>query len=129
VLVGNGAEMAVQAGSDASVVGAAVWVVLSLAAGIWMLRAQEEYIRSYRRVRGVDLPLPGELRDRYLRDPGRWFLESHALSWRLVRIVLEKQPDASLERLRRRVIRRWWVTVAVVFLGASLPLAFAHISV
>lgn len=113
-----GLTTSTQGGAGLAWTGAIIYVAAFFLAGFWMIGAQVEYVRLYQRRRDAGLARPDDLAARYSDEPGRWATESFALSWRLWKIVWQPQQDATLERARRRVVRRWWLTVAVMFLGA-----------
>jgi hypothetical protein len=53
-------------------------------------------------------------------------LERESLDLR--KIVWQRQADESLESARRRVVRRWWLTVAILFGGFSVVMAAALVA-
>lgn len=108
-------------GEAGFLVGGALWIGLSCAAGIWFMMAWMKYVEAYRARKSPQLPTPAQLVSRYTRDPSGWLFQSFGASWRLTKIGWEKQDDPYLEQLRRRARRRWWLMLATGVLGVSLP--------
>jgi hypothetical protein len=102
------------------IVGVLLWFVPVSAAGLWMIRAQAEYIRLYRAKRDPALPAP----ERLAVSP----LASFSLSSRYWKIVWEPQTDPELERLRGQVIRRWWLAIVLGVGGWVLTLFLGSLS-
>lgn len=66
----------------------AIWTALALATGWRMTRLQMDYLRLYRDVTHVNLPVtPEEMSEIYLDDPQRWITQGPSMSWRMWRLV------------------------------------------
>ena len=101
----------IREGASLDLLGVLLWIVPAMALGAWTFQAQKEYLEHYRAVRGVNLPLPGERR--FGPDPSLT-----GAYWEAVR---QPQPEFELEQDRRRVVHRWWLTVAYGCFGVALP--------
>ena len=99
-------------------VGIAIWVGAFVAAGLSMVRAEMAYFHLYRAVKHDDFRLPNEMGPWGVFRPDR----STDELWKMVR---ERQAEPALEAARRRLIRRWKLTLAVLFVG---PLIFIPLS-
>lgn len=99
-------------------VGMLVRALLSLAAGIWLVRGQLRYIRLFSSMNGEKLPLP----QGYLRRPYRSLEAQNRGSWDLFKLIWQRQTQSELEAMRRQVVRRFWLTMAAVWLGVLIPL-------
>lgn len=96
--------------------GGAIWFALCFAAGIRMVHFQTVYLRLYGQIEQPNFPVtPEELTGRLGLPP--------SLIWRLWRLVWERQSNPTLEAARRRGVRWYWITAAVVMLGGAIPLA------
>jgi hypothetical protein len=96
-----------------------LWLILFVLTAVWAARAGAEYIRLHRSRAGSQptYPVLEDIAERYSRDPLRWFVEAPGLSWRAWKLDLTPQADSELEAARRRMLRRWWLTVAVAVVG------------
>ncbi len=77
---------------------------LFMAAGIWMNQAQKEYLRLYQTRGNTRRPLVTSD-----TDPWEFMANPVRLSWNSFRVIWERQRDAMVERVRRRVIHRLWL--------------------
>lgn len=102
-----------------ALMGMLLWLVSGMAAGLWMMQANMEYLRLYRTLRGIDLLPPYE---RYVQEPWRWPIEGFVVPWRAFRAMWERQTDPELERARQRVNRRSRLTTVIVWFGVALPI-------
>ncbi len=95
-----------------------------LASGVRLVKAELEYYRLYEEIRQTKLPSVGEeLYRRFAEEPWRLPPESFRASWGLLRGLRERQQDSRLEQARQRVVYLWWLTVAILFLGAIVTFA------
>jgi hypothetical protein len=104
-------------------VGSLAWLSLAWAFYQWESAAEREFLALYH--------------DRI--DPGVLTWEAFAAGqskspfqmWRLLpraRILWTRQKDQDVERARRRVTNRWFVSLGVTFLGAFIPIILSSIA-
>lgn len=96
--------------------GLVLYAVLFLGTAMWMTQAQQIYLRLYQERGQERVPMLTEN-----TDPWQFAANPFRLTWRSVRIVWTRQQDPELEQARRHVVRRLWLTVAVMFLGLAIP--------
>lgn len=90
----------------------------------WVIRADDAYLRRYRELRDIDVPLFSELLRTYGSRINYSLVDPEGIAAR-VRAFKEPQDDPELEKLRRRERRRLWIGSAIVvlafFVAVSLP--------
>lgn len=101
-------------------VGMLLWMVPTFGIGIWLQLEQLRFVRLYRRINGVEL-LP------WMREPWRAPVEGVPTGIRGIRILMQRQENPELERLRRRVIRLIIFMVVYAGVGLAFPIAFSYI--
>lgn len=106
-------------GDAAFTIGALLGVSVVLAAFLWSVKAEHDYLRLYREKVDPTLPTQRELGERYRAYPGSFFLEAFQNARRLSDIMDRPQSDPEVELARQRVVRRrpWlmrsWVACGV----------------
>jgi hypothetical protein len=81
--------------------------------GLWMSKAQDEYMRAYAAATGsTPVTTPDIYRMMFMRP---WRLVTSAPLTQVSRALGAKQTDPALETLRRRAITRRWITILVGF--------------
>ena len=104
----------------------AIYMAVFLGAGIWMMMAQVAYVSLYKSIVGdTDVDALQRMR---LQDPLN--IGSVASGWRRQstsswRIVWRHLDDPELEQARRKVVRRWWLTLGVMLVGFPVTLIAA----
>jgi hypothetical protein len=96
----------------------AAYIGAFLAAGVRLILAQIQYIRLY-----TDRAYGVRSEEEARRNPWRWATPAPERSLDYWRIVWERQADRELERARLQVVRRWWLTLAVMVLGFPIMMA------
>jgi hypothetical protein len=118
-MLGPGALATVGVG-DISRISILLWIGLTSAAAIrWML-AGMDFDRQFQITDQPDMPSDAELAARYSREPARLFSDAPVLIPRRVRAYWTPHPDPEVERARRRMSRRFQMTVAVGIFGLVL---------
>jgi hypothetical protein len=113
----------------ALVAGTLLWMALFVASGVRLVKAELAYYRLYEEIRQTKLPsVDEELYRRFAEEPWRLPTESFRASWGLLKVLRERQQDTRLEQARQRVVHFWWLTVAVLFLGAIVTFVLGLLS-
>ncbi len=91
------------------VVGLVVLLGIYTVLSRWMTDAERQYIDAYRSRHLTHLSTSTQRVDRALARSDWFKRPAHILSARLVNLLLRRQSEPELERLRRHAVARWLV--------------------
>ena len=101
-----------------------VWCALFLSLGFKTVTLHRHYVEQLRTAGDPDVP--GELSSgNYVSAPWNWPPDSTRVSWSLWRLLWKRQTNSDLEASRGTVVRAWWLTVAVCFLGLPVTVVIS----
>ena len=103
--------------------GFVAFTLFAIGVGMWMIAAQDEYVREYAAATGSPPVTSGAGARRLLR---RWTLFRAASLTRISRLVGTWQTDPKLEALRQTVITRRWISSALILWCISRLLDLAQ---
>ena len=91
-----------------------VFTIYALSIGIWMTRAQDDFLRAYAAATGEPVRTSAELGKTLLRP---WELLTKAPLTRASRAWSTRQSDPKLEALRQRYLQRRQIAFVAFFAG------------
>jgi hypothetical protein len=104
--------------------GLVAWLVLVAVTATWSSLLARRYLRAYRERYGTENSITQrEAIELFAKSP----FEALGRRMQYDSILLQKQEDAELERLRRQANRSRYVVMACIFFGVLLPLAASSI--
>lgn len=108
-------------------VGILLWIILVVAAYIWLHLAEREFARLYQAAHGPRfMTLEQEIEDSAM-DPIGFFRRLPGNILRTLDAIAEPQADPNIESARQRVIHRRLAVLGAVWLGVALPIGFSFL--